>query len=175
MIEVNTQLTLKDYISFNYSHFFRSRMAKFYMGFLAFMTILMIFNFVAMPADVEYEEPDSPGNYFGWLLPLIFIFSIVSVYFQARKNFLNSKQLQAPILFTFTADNVSIKGTDFDTFNTWDLYQKVEETKKLFVLFQNNVSVNLIPKADFASSNEIKALRTLFASKPNLKKKLLKG
>lgn len=48
---------------------------------------------------------------------------------------------------------------------SWSTFEKFQETKSLFLLFQTRDSVGILPKRAFPSQEDIAQFRTLLASK----------
>lgn len=174
MVQVNTQLTHRDLLWFNYNYFFRR----------PFVWILAVIICVVFTSTLFDVSSDGLGNYaeagsFEKMTPAffllgIFVFSCWGIYRQTKRNFTSTSTLHEPIVYTFTDAGIHIKGRTFESDLNWEAVHKVKENKKLFLFYQNNLAANLVPKSAFSSNEQMSTLRELIASQPNLKNKLRK-
>jgi hypothetical protein len=175
MIQVNTQLSQQDFIRFNYGHFFRQPVVRLLLAIFGFVFIVSLFGVVvdaiAGHEDVSLLDQSMPVI----IISAIFAFIYKSVHIQSKRNYASTNSVHEPITYTFSDSGIHSKGRTFEADLSWELVHKVHETKSWFAFYQSNVSVNLIPKASFENEEQIKALRELIASQPNLNHKLRKG
>ena len=174
MVQVNTQLTHRDLLWFNYNYFFRRPFVWVLAGIICVVFTSTLFN-VSSDGLENYAEAGS----FEKLTPAffllgIFVFSCWGIYRQTKRNFTSTSTLHEPIVYTFTQTGIHIKGRTFESDLHWEVVHKVKETKNLFLFYQNNLAANLVPKTAFSSKDQIIALRELIAVQPNLKYKLRK-
>ncbi|MCK3684602.1 YcxB family protein [Maribellus sp. YY47] len=77
---------------------------------------------------------------------LILIFIPISVYFSAKKNFYTHGRLQEQIVYEITDKEINISGESFKSQMTWEKTYKVQELKDWFLIYQNKLVANVIPK-----------------------------
>lgn len=169
MVQVSTQLTRKDFINFNFNHFFSNVLIRILLAIFGFVALMSLFGFM-MIVLTDYSSV-SP---FEQLLPVIIILAIFgficwSVYYQSNRNYASTSTVHEPIVYTFSDSGIHIKGKSFESDLHWNIIHKVKETKKFFLFYQNNLAANIVPKTTFSSKEQVRALRELIASQPNLK------
>lgn len=174
MVQVDTQLSQRDFLKFNFSHFFSRlfvRVAFAFFGFVALMSLLGFFLILL----TNYEQ----ANPIEQLMPVFIMSAIMglacwSVYAQSKRVYTTTNTVHEPIAYTFSSAGVHLKGKSFESELNWSGLYKIVETKAYFVFYQNNIVANLVPKKSFDSKEQVLGLRTLIASQPDLKHKLRK-
>lgn len=143
-----------------------------FIGLFFLMIVLLSFLYIRGELHLDGSEIDYKA--FPIFL-IIIILTPLSVYFLSKRNYNSARGLKDPIVYTFTESGVYAKGENFESALAWSLYYKIVETKRYFILYQNNMVLNLVPKAAFKSQEQIRELRSLIASQASLKQKLRKN
>ncbi|SDQ68745.1 YcxB-like protein [Chryseobacterium soldanellicola] len=151
---VKTQITFKDFLLFH----LKNSLVR----IIVFPIIALIF------FGVNYYNADNDNREFLesltiWLL-ILFVFIIIRTYFTVKKVFYSNKQIQESIVYTFTNENIQIKGETFDGEFTWNTVYKVKEKKDWFLIYQNAQVMNMVPKQYFAK-DQILELRSIIKNK----------
>jgi len=89
---------------------------------------------------------------------------------RVKRLYRQHKLLKAPIDYEFRESGIKIKSPSVDANLGWDTFIKWKEGKKLFILYQNDALMNIVPKRFFNSEDDIIAFRQLLGS--NIKKQL---
>lgn len=91
---------------------------------------------------------------------LLFLFNPISLYFGARKMYrLPQSRISEALTYTFTSEQLSIKGETFTSEMTWSKLYKVVETKNWMLIYQNKGMANVLPKS--AISAELPEIRRI--------------
>lgn len=172
MVQVSTQITQQEFIRFNFSHFFSRLFVRLFLAITGLISLFCLIGFFMMILT-DYEQA-SP---FEMLKPLLIFSGILalscwSVYAQSKRSYKTTNSVHEPIVYTFSEGGIHIKGKSFETELQWPIVYQVKETKRLFLLYQNSLAANIVPKNAFSSKEEISALRKLIAAQPNMKHKL---
>lgn len=170
MVQVLTNLSFGDFLKFNYSQYFKSRQSIISISIVSLLIISICVGYLTGRLDLTGLKID---NY-----PVLIIFLVViigsplSVYFQSKNTFNSANGLKDPIMYTFTNNGVYTKGATFESTATWNMYHKIIETEKFFLLNQNKMALNIVPKEAFENKEQIIEVRNLITSQPKLKHKL---
>jgi hypothetical protein len=171
MIQVQTHLSFKDFLRFNYGVFFKNRFIIGFAVLAAFLGIMFLISYLRRDATSSVGETDY--STMGIFL-IVIITMPVSVYFQSKRNYYSSQDLQKPITYQFTEEGVHSNGAHFTSDNTWDMYRRVVETKPFFLLYQSDMACNIVPKKAFDNPEQVREVRKLIMAQPGLKYKLRK-
>lgn len=172
MVQVHTQLTQQEFIQFNFKHLFRTTAIKVLLVFFSFIFIINVFGTVSAAVTGHLEGEVLTTLISLLIFPGLFALLCSSVYFQSKRNYASTKSIREPITYSFDASGIHIKGDSFESDLKWSTIHKVQETKRWFLFYQNNVAANIVPKSSFESQEQLNALRELISSQKNLKFKL---
>jgi hypothetical protein len=171
MVQVQTHLSFKEFLRFNYGIFLKSRFVIIFAVLAAFISIVISIAYLRGDLDLSGIKIDYPTM---GIFLFVIIMMPVSIYFQSKRNYYSSRDLQKPITYQFTEQGVHSNGAHFTSDNTWDMYRRVVETKLFFLLYQSDLAFNIVPKRSFNNQEQVRELRKLVMSKPGLKHKLRK-
>ncbi|MBP6811020.1 MAG: YcxB family protein [Saprospiraceae bacterium] len=87
----------------------------------------------------------------------------------SRRNFSKYPMLQHPIRYTFQEENVTLSTHSSESVLLWDTFQKAEETRDFFLLYQNAFMASPLLKTGFQNEPEMERFRQLLHSKHLLK------
>ena len=88
----------------------------------------------------------------------------------SRRNFSKFPMLQHPIRYTFGAENVSLTTQTSESLLQWGTFQKAEEARDFFLLYQNAFMASPLLKSGFQNETEQERFRQLLRSKGLLHK-----
>ncbi|WP_158534896.1 YcxB family protein [Mucilaginibacter hurinus] len=86
-----------------------------------------------------------------------------SIYRSAKKQFNENEKLSETLTYTFDTRQVEIKGETFVSFLPWDKVKKVVELNNWILIYQDNRTLNVIPKIDL-TTNDLNNLRNIIKS-----------
>ena len=104
---------------------------------------------------LTYDTPPYLGIAF---LLFFLVFMPVSVYTSSKKSYRSNLRIQEPMEYTFTADKIIVTGSSFNSERDWNQVFKIIELKRYFLIYENNMIFNMIPKSAL-SSEEIRGIR----------------
>jgi hypothetical protein len=93
------------------------------------------------------------------------------IYWTIKRNYESSNHLREPLEITVDHRELSMKGQSFYTEIAWNKVFKIEEEKKWFLIYQNNLSAILISKKDL-SNNETQEFNDILSAIPDIPKHL---
>lgn len=139
---VKTHITFKDFLNFN----LKNSLSR----IIIFSLIILLF-FVLNFYNAENDAKEIFKSASLWFAAII-VFVIVRSYFRLRNTFYSNKKIQEEIIYTFTDEKVQTKGETFDGDFTWNTVFKVRETKDWFLIYQSKLTMNMVPKKFFSTS-----------------------
>jgi hypothetical protein len=162
-MKLNIQLTEEDYIKANYLNL-RSKRIVMWAGFLvvAFLAITMVTSIFR--AYAYHEDPTCAYIMAGAFILIVFFFKVRFPQ-RLRHIFRQQKSLHSPHSVEFTDAGIVSTRVEGETKHGWDYYRKWNEGKTLFLLFQSEVLMNMIPKRCFTSPEEMAEFRELLTKK----------
>lgn len=83
----------------------------------------------------------------------------------SRRNFTKLPMLQHPIRYIFEEQQVSLSTQTSQSVLQWETFQKVEEAREFFLLYQNAFLASPLLKSGFQNETELERFRTLLRSK----------
>lgn len=162
-MEYKGQISLKNYISAQWLHL-RPRPLLRYIGII--VSIFLGFGLACRIINVINGE--KPELHF-WIIWGVFL-SLVVWFFVIRplrwkKHYKQQKLLKEPFEFTFLEDGIKAKSKTGEGYLEWDTFLKWKEGKHLILLYQSDILMNILPKRDFKSKEEIDQFRSLLIKK----------
>ncbi|MDR0830179.1 MAG: YcxB family protein [Prevotellaceae bacterium] len=98
------------------------------------------------------------------IVPLLMLLYCFSIFYRARNNNSNNNKIfQEQLQIKITNDEFCINGETFNSTILWSKYVKLKETKSFFLLYQDNIVVNLVQK-DWLSEIELTEFRNFLYS-----------
>jgi YcxB-like protein len=162
-MKLNIQLTEEDYIKANYLNL-RSKRFLMWAGCLAVAFLAITMAVSAFRAFTYHEDPTCVFVMAGAFALFVFFFKVRFPQ-RLRHIFRQQKSLHLPYSVEFTDAGIVSTRVEGETKHGWDYYRKWNEGKTLFLLFQSEVLMNMIPKRCFASPEEMAEFRELLAKK----------
>mgnify|MGYP001579187268 CR=1 FL=1 len=102
-------------------------------------------------------------------VPLFLGFWWVIFKWLSRRNFSKFPMLQHPIHYTFSVEKVDLITQSYESVLQWETFQKAEEARDFFLLYQNAFMASPLLKSGFESEIEQNRFRELLHSKNLLK------
>jgi len=154
MITINSNLSLKDYIKFNYYFFYKSWMGKFLTG----LGIIFIIG--------SFQEEFSWWHFiFGFLTAVIIP---IQIYFLSKRNYHIHKQISCQKTYQINSDNILINSEFANADISWKVIHQVKESKDWFLIFENQKAAHILSKKDISSDDLVK-LREFAVSNKKMK------
>ncbi|MBS2213597.1 YcxB family protein [Carboxylicivirga mesophila] len=165
-MKIETKIELKDYIKLMFILTYRK-------GSIIFSSIMGVFLAVITVATLTGDMVGSDGFP---VMPLVLSMVILivipaSVYYSATKNYNTHSRLQETITYEIDHQLIRSIGESFNSEMDWSKMHKVLELNSWFLLYQNKMVANLIPKQ--AMGEQRHELREII-KKQNIKYKLKK-
>ena len=82
-----------------------------------------------------------------------------------KKAFAQQENLQHPISYNFTEEQVASKSFSGESSMNWDAFEKVLELPEFFLLYQTSAIANPVLKSGFENEGEISRFRALVDNK----------
>ncbi|MFC3161129.1 YcxB-like protein [Chryseobacterium arachidis] len=159
---VKTYITFGDFLNFN----LKNSLPR----IIIFSFIILVFLGLNL-YNAERETSDIFRSASIWFA-IIVIFMLVRAYFRVKNAFYSNKKIQKEMTYTFSGDNIHIKGETFDGDFSWNTVHKIRENKDWFLIYQSKTTMNMVPKKYFTKS-QVSELRNLIRLN-NVKAKLRK-
>ena len=164
-MKFKTKISVEDYIKLNYILFYRRGMMIF-LTIVGVLMLLVVFLYYSGIAPRIFAEGTVP------FVQIIVGFSMVVgmpilIYFSSKKSFLSNLRLNEEIEYDFTYDKMKVTGESFSSELNLDKTFKIQELKDWFLVYQNNIVFNPIPKHTL-NSDQITQLRNIFKSLKNI-------
>ncbi|HEV8148312.1 MAG TPA: YcxB family protein [Bryobacteraceae bacterium] len=144
-------LTLRDVVQITYSQSMRIIIAA-----LLFVGVAILGIVFALLLDQSGTE--SPWWTYGFLLCWGLVMLAVP-YVSATNQFRKQRYLREPIQFSFSETAIRLEGPNFSSQITWQVVQRVRETKSAFLIFQSARAAWILPKRFFANNDDIEKWR----------------
>ena len=87
----------------------------------------------------------------------------------SRRNFSKFPMLAHPIRYTFTEEKVDMVTQSSESVLQWETFQKAEEARDFFLLYQNAFMASPLLKSGFENEIDLERFRALLRSKHLLK------
>jgi len=85
--------------------------------------------------------------------------------FILQRAFKAATNLHQPIRYIFDATEVKVESGSSQTVHSWSAFERTVELPEWFLLYQNKIVFNPIPKSTFASMAEMERFRNLLKEK----------
>lgn len=162
---IKTKLTLEEFRKLNFTLAY----SKPGLILLTLFGILMFLSgFVLYFFTEELEESLFSPLIAGMILTFLFPFSI---FVSSTRNFNSDKRLQEEMEYEFTDEKMKVSGESFSFELELSKTHQIIELKNWFLIYQNKISANLIPKRSLSES-EIKEMRKIFSQLKGVKLKI---
>jgi hypothetical protein len=102
-----------------------------------------------------------------WLIALLF-FGLIWYFtfkFILRRSFKAATNLHHPIRYIFDEKEVKVETANSQTTHAWSAFTRTVELPEWFLLYQNKIVFNPIPKSAFKSNTEAEQFRELLKTK----------
>src|SRR5688500_9227231 len=146
-LELEVNITQNDITTFALLNYYRRISTRIMLVLVLFFLIFLFFSYNA----------NGESNYMvliGFVVCLFYlVFIPVIIFLKARHNFLSEKKFKDPIHWIFTPEKVEVKGHGFSSHFLWSSVYKVIELKKMFLIYHNSNSANVIPKQNWQSED----------------------
>jgi hypothetical protein len=137
-------------------------------GWLKWILLLAAIVWVGMKAYSETFNFTDLASTLIWV-PLFLGFWWVTFKWLSRRNFAKFPMLQHPIQYKFSEENVTMHTHTAESVLQWDVFQKAEEARDFFLLYQNTFMASPLMKPGFQNETEQERFRQLLRSKHLLK------
>lgn len=109
----------------------------------------------------------NPENGLLWLIFAAMFLAIWYFLFQfiLQRAFKAATNLHQPIQYTFSETEVKVETGSSQTTHSWSAFERTVELPEWFLLYQNKMVFNPIPKSAFHSEAEMEQLRNLLKEK----------
>lgn len=107
------------------------------------------------------------GPIYIWALPIVLFGVLFYLLFNLTINrtYKAATQLHQPLRYIFSEENIVVQSGDIDASYAWSDFEYVREMPEWFVLYQNRIRFNPIPKTAFNSEEMMDKFRNLLISK----------
>ncbi len=166
-MKIETKIELKDYIKLMFILTYRK-------GSIIFSSMMGVFLAIITVASLTGGMIRSDGfPVMPLVLSIVMLILIpASVYYSATKNYKTHSRLQETITYEIDNEIIQSTGESFNSEMDWSKMHKVLELNDWFLLYQNKMVANLIPKQ--AIGEQLYELREII-KKQNIKYKLKKN
>lgn len=147
--------------------FFRPLFWIFFRRFWYVLILLVLFSVFSLK-ELFYGK-SGVANFFNFL-PLILIFILIWSIYSTAKRF--TKATEGNISYAFSEAGVDVVSYDSESKIKWSFFEKADETKNDFLLFQNKTRFHPIPKRFFQNETQIQEFKNLVREKLGDKAKL---
>jgi hypothetical protein len=151
-IELDVQLTERDYMLANYWYLFRNWSVRSLIPIASILLGVSIFLWIRNPRGIPW---------IGFLLPAILIAMLISVYFGSKRSMASNKSLQALIHYRFTRDEIEAIASSSSGRTSWENIYAAHEAGRNFLIFISRNQMYTIPKRCFDHEEQIASFRTL--------------
>ena len=139
-----------------FSDYFRPLFRVFFRRLWYFFIVLVLYSLFSL-RELLYGRLNS-GNLFS-LMPVVLLFVLVWSIFSTAKKF--SKAAQGTSRYVFSENEIDINTSNSASQIKWSFFEKVEETKKDFLLFQNKTRFHPIPKRYFKDREQMNEFKEI--------------
>jgi len=153
-MKVTIKMTGRDYVNLMYIMTYRKPVIIIATGIGALMIAVCIV-YIAGLRLINGYQPPYPQLFIG-AMALVFI--PLSLYFSAKRNYKANLRIQEPIEYDFTNDKLFLAGSSFKAEREWAKTYKILELKNYFLIYENNLIFNPIPKTTMTPA-EISGIR----------------
>jgi hypothetical protein len=156
---VKTKLDFKDYLKLSYLLTYRKPL----MVWITFVGAVMLV--LGLRAVIETRQSDSNSIYqivFGLVMSVL---APLSILWSARKHFASNARIHETIEYEFDLQRIKVKGESFYSEIDWEKTYKVWEISEWFLIYQNNLVFNIIPKR-FLTDIQLVEFRNLLRQSP---------
>lgn len=164
---IKTRISKKEYVKLLYGLTYKKPMILFILC-IAAAVLLWIIGYYTHMLPVP-----KPTFYQYVTLMIITVIQPFTIYKTILKNYNTSSHLKEELKIECTTECIKVKGESFYTEFTWAKMYKVVELKDWFVIYQNNLSANLIPKKSFLP-HQVNEFKQMLKSIPDLRLQLKK-
>ena len=164
---LKTQISKKEYVKLLYGLTYKKPMILFLLcvaGAILLWVIGYYTHLLPVPKPTVYQY---------LTLVIITVIQPFTIYKTILKNYNTSSHLKESLEIECTPECIKVRGESFCTEFTWAKMYKVVELKNWFVVYQNNLSANLIPKKSFLP-HQADEFKQMLTSIPELRCKLKK-
>jgi len=98
--------------------------------------------------------------FLGCILYLV-IFFFVYFPIKFKRHYRQHKLLKEPMEFDIQDSGIKLSSPSINANLSWDNFIKWKEGEKLFILYQNDALMNILPKHNFNTENDITRFRQL--------------
>ena len=169
LMKLNIQLTAVDNVQAQYLNL-RPRPFLKWLGYFLGAIIALVW---VLSIKVAVAHPETISTPLWMLAPFIYFWLMFGVWlpWRSRKTFAQQKVLQQPYSFELTEELFFATAAYGETRLTWDYFRKWKEGKTLFIVYQSDRIMQIIPKRCFASAEEMVEFRALLTKKIGTAKK----
>jgi len=162
-MKLNIQLKEEDNVAAQYLNL-RPRP---FLKWVLYLLVFVFFFVLALSIKVAIENPETISMPM-WLCACVVYFWFLFGFWlprRARKTFRQMKVLQQPYSFELTDDFFIATAEYGGTKLTWDYFRKWKEGKTMFIVYQSDRIMQIIPKRCFASPEQMLEFRELLTKK----------
>lgn len=143
---IKTKIQLKDYIKLIYILTYRK-------WTMVFILAMGLFNFIFCVLYIfgTITSTEFPILPFAFSAIILFVLPI-SIYYSSSKNYNTHSRLQEEVTYEISDEEIKISGDSFTTEMTWEKTYKVLELNDWFLIYQNKMVANIIPKDSIGES-----------------------
>jgi hypothetical protein len=100
-------------------------------------------------------------------LSLISVVQPLVIFWTIKRNYDSSNHLGEPLEINLTQNEIKVRGESFYLEIAWNKIFKIEETKRWFLIYQNNLSAILVSKKNL-STEEMNTFKNILRAIPNV-------
>ena len=151
-LELDVQLTERDYLLANYWYFFRNWSVRSLIPIAAILLGVSVFLWIRNPRGIPWM---------GLVLPAALVAILISVYFGSKRSMASNKSLQEPIHYRFSRDEIEAVASSSSGRTNWANIFAAHEAGRNFLIFISRNQMYTIPKRCFDREEQIASFRAL--------------
>lgn len=153
-MKFTTKVDFKAYVKLLYTLAYEKTILRLLLGVAALISLWILFYYL------EILDLPKPEIYQYITLFLIAVVQPTGIFLMVRRNYKSSNQLQERLDIEISATEIHINGESYYMRVEFEKLYRIDERKKWFLLYQNNLSAIIIPKKDM-SADQIIIFRNL--------------
>ena len=158
-MKLYVQLSIEDYKNAQWLHLRPKPIIK-YIGIIILLMFIIGFIFTIYDSWIEKNIDKKLLIFFGCTIYLVLFFFVYFPY-KFKKYYKQQKLIKEPMEIDIQDLGIKLSSPSVNANLTWDNFIKWKEGKKLFILYQTDTLMNILPKRNFDTENDIIKFRQL--------------
>ncbi len=158
-LSIKTKLTYPEYRAFNLYNLY-TRPTGILLTFIGLMMWGVVLLYLVGYLDTSGQFPLQQLIFAIGMTVLVPGFTI----WKTKRIYDSNIRFKEEMVYTFDETWIQVKGESFESKLTWEKMYKIKETKSWFLIYQNKIAANVIPKKGM-NAQQLKQLRSLIKNK----------